>query len=204
MTIFSLCDAVLLLQPPKNKQRGGRGKKRKATSNAAAPPEELIDDDRRQAILQVYQEALEKSNSTESGDDNIEDDLASSDELPLSCARKALTKLQLEGIKIEELQKYFGGGCDGDDPIDSLDADMFLRYAAAKTLQREKSDKAFALMDGGQKGVVLIEDLQRVAGDLGEDISEEGLQEMIDFVDSSGEGLLSPRHFFKIARQVNL
>ena len=79
-----------------------------------------------------------------------------------------------------------------------------MRYAAAKTLQKEKSDQAFTLMDGGEKGVVLIEDLQRVAADLGEDFAEEDLQEMMDFVDGSGEGLLSPKHFFKIARQVNL
>jgi Ca2+-binding EF-hand superfamily protein len=81
---------------------------------------------------------------------------------------------------------------------------MFLRFAAAKTLQKEKSEKAFELMDGGQKGVIVIEDLQRVAAELGEEFTDDELMEMVDFVDMSGEGLLSPKHIFKIARQVNL
>ncbi|KAG7340558.1 hypothetical protein IV203_024101 [Nitzschia inconspicua] len=179
--------------PPKHKRRGTR---RNTCSNEMAPPEDLIHDSRRQEILQVFQEALQRSRS---GAEEYVDT-----ELPLSDARKALKKLQLEGIKTEEIQRYFGSDEDDDNKIDSIDADMFLRFSAAMTLQKEKSDKAFQLMDGGEKGLVLIEDLQRVAADLGEDLSEEDLHEMMDFVDPSGEGLLSPKHFFKIARQVNL
>jgi Ca2+-binding EF-hand superfamily protein len=144
---------------------------------------------------------LEKSKS-----ENDEDDTAnhSSDKLSLIGAKKALKKLQLEGIRTEEIETYFEGGDGCDNVINSLDADMFLRFAAVKTLQREKSDKAFALMDGGQKGVIVVEDLQRVAVELGEDFTEDDLIEMVDFLDRSGEGLLTPKHFFKIARQVNL
>ena len=81
---------------------------------------------------------------------------------------------------------------------------MFLRFAADKTMQLEKANKAFQLMDEAQKGVVVIEDLQRVCIELGEDLTEEELVEMIEFVDSTGEGLLSPEHFFRIAHKVNL
>lgn len=124
-------------------------------------------------------------------------------QLQLSYAKRALKRLGLEGIKSHEIQEYFGSEGD-ENALETLDTDMFLRYAAAKTIQKEKSDKAFQLMDGGDKGIVVIEDLQRVAADLGEDISEEELQEMIEFVDPSGEGLLTHKHFFKIARQTRL
>ncbi|KAL3917871.1 MAG: hypothetical protein SGILL_004508 [Bacillariaceae sp.] len=81
---------------------------------------------------------------------------------------------------------------------------MFLRYAAAKTLQKAKADRAFQLMDSAGEGIVVIQDLQRVVADLGEDLTQEELQEMIEFVDPSGDGLLTPRHVFKIARQTRL
>lgn len=196
---------AIIYQAPK--RRSGTKRKKPHATNAvaaAAPPEDLIDDERRQEILQVFSDMLQKSrkNSNKS-DDNVDDN-----HLSLSSAKKGLKQLDLEGIKSQEIQLYFGSD-DEDDNTDEtlevfLDADMFLRFAAAMTLQKEKSDRAFSLMDGGGKGVVVIEDLQRIAADLGEDLSEEELQEMMDFVDSSGEGLLSPKHFFKIARQVNL
>jgi Ca2+-binding EF-hand superfamily protein len=165
------------------------------------PPEDLIDKNLRQEILQVYQQAFEESTSLNDMDDMVHN---SSDELSLYNAKKALKKFQLEDIKTKEIRTFFEFVDDGGNLINSLDADMFLRFAAAKILQREKSDKAFALMDGGQKGVIVIEDLQRVAAELGEEFTEDDLQEMMDFVDWSGEGLLTPNHFFQIARQVNL
>ncbi len=81
---------------------------------------------------------------------------------------------------------------------------MFLRFAADKSIQIEKSNRAFELIDDAKKGVVVFEDLQRICIELGEEISEEELLEMIDFVDSSGEGLLTRKHFFRIARKSNL
>jgi Ca2+-binding EF-hand superfamily protein len=165
------------------------------------PPEDLIDTNRRQEILQVYQQMLEISKVTNDENDTVHH---SCDELSLAFAKKALKKLELEGINTEEIQTYLEGGDDCGNVINSLDADMFLRFAAAKTLQKEKSEKVFELMDGGQKGVIVIEDLQRVAAELGEEFTDDELMEMVDFVDMSGEGLLSPKHIFKIARQVNL
>lgn len=81
---------------------------------------------------------------------------------------------------------------------------MFLRFAADKSIQIEKSNRAFELIDEAKKGVVVFEDLQRICIELGEEMSEEELMEMIEFADSSGEGLLSRKHFFRIARKTNL
>jgi centrin-3 len=72
------------------------------------------------------------------------------------------------------------------------------------SVQQEKATRAFQLIDEAQKGVVVLEDLQRIAADLDQELTEEELVEMIQFVDKSSDGLLTPRHFFKIARKVNL
>lgn len=102
-------------------------------------------------------------------------------------------------LGVDDVKNYFQ-----DDSLESLDADMFLRFAADKSIQIEKSNRAFQLMDEAKKGVVVLEDLQRVCVELGEDMTEEELIEMIDFADSSGEGLLNPKHFFRIAQKTNL
>ena len=100
---------------------------------------------------------------------------------------------------MHEVKRYFE-----DDALESVDTDMILRFAADKSIQIEKSNRAFELMDEAKKGVVVFEDLQRVCVELGEEMSEEELLEMIEFADSSGEGLLSRKHFFRIARKTNL
>mmetsp|Transcript_19177 Transcript_19177/g.53427 ORF Transcript_19177/g.53427 Transcript_19177/m.53427 type:complete len:82 (+) Transcript_19177:428-673(+) len=81
---------------------------------------------------------------------------------------------------------------------------MFLRFAAFASIQLEKSSRAFRLMDEAKKGVVVFEDLQRVCAELGEEITDGELIEMIEFSDPSGEGLLRPRDFFRIVHDVNL
>lgn len=168
-------------------------RKRKLSSGirTATPPEDLIEHSRRKEILMSFQTALELSKS---GDKSASDKL-----LPISCIKKPLKKLQLPGVATHEVKRYFG-----DDSLETLDVDMFLRFAAEKSMQIEKSNRAFELMDKAKKGVVVFEDLQRVCVELGEEISEEELVEMIEFADSSGEGLLSPKHFFRIARKTNL
>ena len=54
-------------------------------------------------------------------------------------------------------------------PIDALDQASFLRLAASRRIQSDKGLEAFELMDKDGKGVVVLEDLQRVAQDLGEE-----------------------------------
>ena len=84
---------------------------------------------------------------------------------------------------------------------------MFLRFAADKTIQMNKANKAFQLIDEAQKGVVVVEDLKRVCLELGEDLTDQELNEMIEWADigsSSGDGLLRPKHFFRIAHKSNL
>ena len=74
----------------------------------------------------------------------------------------------------------------------------------AKLIQKEKALRAFALFDEVGKGCVVLEDLQRISEELGEGFTEEQLEEMLVFADRKGEGLLQPKDFVRIARNVNL
>jgi Ca2+-binding EF-hand superfamily protein len=169
----------------------------------------MISQGRRKEILHVFQRFVVQqngSNNHKDDDDDYDDD--NTEDIPkisFSDTKKALKRLGMEGIKQDEISSYFDFD-DGDDSTnkEGLYGDQFLRFAAAKSIQQEKSLKAFELIDEAQKGVVVLEDLQRVATDLGEDFTQEELIEMIQFVDRSADGLLTPKHFFKIARKVNL
>lgn len=88
--------------------------------------------------------------------------------------------------------------------MEELDKALFLRFAAFKMLQIEQAYKAFDLIDVDKKGLVVLEDLRRVAQELEEDLSEEDLIEMIELVDRSGEGFLRRKDFLKIARNIDL
>jgi len=178
-------------QPPKRKNK----RRRRDTSSFKSktkPPEDLIDECRRHEILFVYKKSVVSCNKKRNEDNKT---------LPIAYAKKPLKQLELTGLKTDDIKSYFE-----DDSLETLDADMFLRFAADKTIQLEKSNRAFRLMDEAQKGVVVLEDLQRVCIELGEEMTEEELIEMIEFVDSSmtNDGLLSPQHFFRIAHKVNL
>jgi len=172
---------------------GTKRKRRNSSSDInAVPPEDLIDECRRNEILRSFQNALEVFRE--------EDETTMTEKLlPISYTKKPLKELKLVGLKTIDIKNYFD-----DDSLGSLDADMFLRFAAEKSIQLERSNMAFQLIDEAKKGVVVLEDLQRVCSDLGETMTEDELIEMIDFVDSSGEGFLNPKHFFRIAHKTNL
>lgn len=52
--------------------------------------------------------------------------------------------------------------------------------------------------------MISLEDLKRVAEELGADISEEELQQMIEEADSDGDGLVSETEFLRIMKKTCL
>ena len=123
----------------------------------------------------------------------------STDTISISRAKKSLKTLGVDS-KSDEIQSFFGS----EESIEELDEAQFLRFAASKILQMEQAHKAFELIDKDDKGIVVLEDLKRVAEELGEDLTDEDLQEMVDLVDRSGDGLLSRKDFVRIARKIDL
>jgi Ca2+-binding EF-hand superfamily protein len=73
-----------------------------------------------------------------------------------------------------------------------------------KWIQTSKAERAFALLDEGQKEFVVVQDLQRVATDLLQDATVDDLHEMVQEFDQSGDGILTKDDLIRIARKVGL
>lgn len=69
---------------------------------------------------------------------------------------------------------------------------------------REEIIKAFRLFDDDETGKISFRNLKRVAMELGETISDEELQEMIDEADRDGDGEVSQEEFIRIMEKTNL
>mmetsp|Transcript_18060 Transcript_18060/g.50081 ORF Transcript_18060/g.50081 Transcript_18060/m.50081 type:complete len:162 (+) Transcript_18060:658-1143(+) len=127
--------------------------------------------------------------------------------LSIGRARKCMKRLGIS-LAADDVSKAFFGTSDDDDQVITLD--MFLPFVATKSLQKDKAERAFQLFDRDGKGVVVLEDLERVAKELNEDLTQEELREMIQLVDrdsaknDNDDGLVLPQDFIKIAHRVNL
>ena len=63
---------------------------------------------------------------------------------------------------------------------------------------RANVNKIFALFDDERTGFISIKNLRRVAQELGENVSEEELQELINRADTDHDGLVSEEEFYII------
>ena len=69
---------------------------------------------------------------------------------------------------------------------------------------REEILKAFKLFDDDNTGKVSLKNLKRVARELGETMTDEELQEMIDEADRDGDGEISEEEFIRVMKKTNL
>uniref|UniRef100_A0A7S3T4P0 EF-hand domain-containing protein n=2 Tax=Choreotrichia TaxID=141411 RepID=A0A7S3T4P0_9SPIT len=87
------------------------------------------------------------------------------------------------------------------DGTGQIDFDGYLKIILNKLAERPSKidiEKAFRLFDGGAKGEVCAADLRRIADQIGEQISDEEIAEMIKEADSSGTGAVNLDEFIKI------
>jgi centrin-1 len=83
----------------------------------------------------------------------------------------------------------------------------FLAMMTVKMSQRDSREemiKAFRLFDDDETGRITFKNLKRVANDLGENMTDEELQEMIDEADREGTGEVSLEDFMRIMKKSNL
>lgn len=66
---------------------------------------------------------------------------------------------------------------------------------------REEILRAFELFDEGGKGKINLQDLRRVARELGEGLEEDELAAMIDEFDLDGDGAINAEEFLAICLQ---
>lgn len=89
----------------------------------------------------------------------------------------------------------------------NIDFDEFLSMMTLKMGDRDSSvemEKAFRLFDDDETGRISFRNLKRVAKELGEDMADEELQEMIDEADREGTGEVSLDDFKRIMKKTNV
>ena len=99
--------------------------------------------------------------------------------------------------KKEEIQKM----------ISDEEKEEFLEAMTHKILNRDAMDeilKAFRLFDDDETGKISFKNLKRVAKELGERMTDEELQEMIDEADRDGDGEVNEEEFLRIMKKTNL
>ncbi|CAL1612794.1 unnamed protein product [Knipowitschia caucasica] len=89
----------------------------------------------------------------------------------------------------------------------TIDFDDFLSMMSTKMSEKDSKEeilKAFRLFDDDCTGKISFKNLKRVAKELGENLRDEELQEMIDEADRDGDGEVSEEEFLKIMKKTNL
>ena len=69
---------------------------------------------------------------------------------------------------------------------------------------KEEILKAFRLFDDDSTGKISFKNLKRVAKELGENLTDEELQEMIDEADRDGDGEINEAEFLRIMKKTSL
>lgn len=93
---------------------------------------------------------------------------------------------------ITDLDKNKSGNIDFEEFLDMMTARMSDKDT------REDIDKVFRLFDDDCTGSITLRNLRRVAKELGETMTDEELQEMIDRADSNGDSAVSMDDFYNI------
>mmetsp|Transcript_21834 Transcript_21834/g.43332 ORF Transcript_21834/g.43332 Transcript_21834/m.43332 type:complete len:166 (+) Transcript_21834:30-527(+) len=91
-------------------------------------------------------------------------------------------------------------------PEGEIDFDGFLDLMTARisdTDSREDIHKVFRLFDEEESGFITLSNLQRVAKELGEGMTQQELQDMIDRADLDGDNMISPEEFFNVMTKKN-
>lgn len=102
-----------------------------------------------------------------------------------------------EDIKrmISKIDKEGVGKIDFQDFLELMKSKMGEKDSRAEIL------KAFRLFDDDDTGVITLANLKRVAKELGENMTDDELQEMIDEADKDLDGVINEEEFFNIIKK---
>merc|ERR1712100_223810 len=107
--------------------------------------------------------------------------------------------------KKEEVKKMISEiDKDGSGQIDFMDFVDMMTVKMAERDPREEILKAFKLFDDDETGFISFKNLKRVAKELGENMTDEELQEMIDEADRDNDGQISEEEFLRIMKKTNM
>merc|ERR1711908_228623 len=107
--------------------------------------------------------------------------------------------------KKEEIRKMIADADrDGSGVIDFPEFLDMMTQKMAERDPREEMLKAFRLFDDEGDGKITFKNLKRVAKELGENMTDEEIQEMIDEADRDGDNAINEEEFMRIMRKTNL
>merc|ERR1719454_604870 len=89
----------------------------------------------------------------------------------------------------------------------TIDFNEFLQMMTAKMSERDSTEeilKAFRLFDDDETGFITLKNLRRIAKEIGETMTDEELQEMIEEADRDGDGQVSEEEFLRIMKKTSL
>merc|ERR1719347_1988328 len=88
-----------------------------------------------------------------------------------------------------------------------LSLESFMHLMGGKMSEKDTKEeilKAFKLFDDDDSGKITFTNLKRVAAELGENLTDEELQEMIDEADREGDGEVNQEEFLRIMKKTSL
>ncbi|XP_030595277.1 caltractin [Archocentrus centrarchus] len=107
--------------------------------------------------------------------------------------------------KKEEIKKMIADiDKEGSGTIDFGDFLSIMTLKMSEKDSKEEILKAFRLFDDDCTGKISFKNLKRVAKELGENLTDEELQEMIDEADRDGDGEVNEQEFLRIMKKTNL
>ena len=107
--------------------------------------------------------------------------------------------------KREEIKKMIADvDKDGSGVIDFPEFLDMMTQKMAERDPREEMLKAFRLFDDDETGKISFKNLKRVAKELGENMTDEEIHEMIEEADRDGDGEINEEEFMRIMRKTNL
>ena len=92
----------------------------------------------------------------------------------------------------------------GKDLRASVDFDEFIQIAGPRMPEKDSKEeifKIFKLFDDDETGKISFRNLKRVAQELGENLTDQEIYEMIEEADRDGDGLISPDEFYRVMRR---
>jgi len=92
----------------------------------------------------------------------------------------------------------------GKDEHDTVDYDEFVKLMSRKMATRDTREeilKVFQLFDDDRSGRISFANLKRVVGMVGERMTDEEIQEMIDEADRDGDGEIGEEDFYRVMKR---
>ncbi|CAF4936942.1 caltractin-like [Pieris napi] len=106
--------------------------------------------------------------------------------------------------KKEEIKKMIAEIDKGDGKVSFDDFLDLMTVKMAEKDTKEEIMKAFKLFDDDETGKISFKNLKRVAKELGENLTDEELHEMIDEADRDGDGEINQEEFLRIMKKTSL